>query len=236
MIKIEFPADRTDIALAMSKALADIAGCQVVERDQTLAEMEKDVGSALGDGVNPPVEFPNSMDADEADRLESLTSGLEEEGGLDEAAVEAMDPPTDVRLDEKGVPFNKELCANAAKPFYASGKERGQWKRRPGVDQGAYDAWYAEALGLVPSVAGPEPTIDVQEAVSPTASKVPANGGEFFAWVSEMQTAGHLTQADLDAAYPAAGVDPQGVWTQPVELQKQMFAAVYGILSTKVPV
>jgi hypothetical protein len=250
MIKIEFPADRTDIALAMSKALADIAGCPVV---QTTGHSRYGAVSARTAIEDPnlaammeitPVEFPNIVDEDEADRLESLATGLEEESmaALEDACIEEVNKSTgvvDIRLDEKGVPFNKELCANATKPFYASGKERGQWKRRPGVDQGIYDAWYAEALGLVPAATTepePEPTIDVQEAVTPTATKVPTNGGEFFAWVSEMQTAGHITQADLDAAYPAAGVDPQGVWTQPVEVQKQMFAAVHSILSAKASV
>lgn len=52
------------------------------------------------------------------------------------------------KLDDKGVGFNEKLCGNAAKPFYGSGKTKGQWKRKQGVEQADYDLWYDASLAL----------------------------------------------------------------------------------------
>ena len=47
-------------------------------------------------------------------------------------------------VDHNGVEKNAEFCGNAASPFYGSGKRKGQWKKRQGVADEAYDEWYAE--------------------------------------------------------------------------------------------
>jgi hypothetical protein len=260
MIKIEFPADRTDIALAMSKALASIGGCPVVQvsghsrygavakaaidkmefeqplartaiDDSNFAAMMERTPVQGGDGT-PTIAEDNPQIAD---NHEAITP--EEMGAIADACLEAA---TDERLDEKGVPFNKERCSNAAKPFYATGSTKGQWKRLPGSDQGMYDAWYAEALDQVPTATmeTEAPEIDVAAAFTPAApeqAKGPTNGGEFFAWVASMQSAGHLTQDDINAAYPALGIDSDKIWSQPLEIQAQMFTALYNHLSVKVP-
>lgn len=113
--------------------------------------------------------------------------------------------------DEKGVPFNADFCGKAAKPFYGSGKTKGQWKKRQGVDAADYDNWYADELSKVPK----EETVDKETGEISTAAAftqttktdAPKDMGGLFTWISEMQNAGRLTQANVDQSYAAAGVN-----------------------------
>lgn len=66
-------------------------------------------------------------------------------GAADSSLTDGND---NAKLDDKGVGFNEKICGNAAKPFYGSGKTKGQWKRKQGVDQADYDAWYDASLAL----------------------------------------------------------------------------------------
>lgn len=43
--------------------------------------------------------------------------------------------------DEKGVLFDERLC-DSRKKFYAYGAKQGQWKKKKGVPEEEYDAWY----------------------------------------------------------------------------------------------
>ncbi len=131
------------------------------------------------------------------------------------------------KLDEKGVGFNTQFCGNAAKPFYGSGKTKGQWKRRQGVDQADYDAWYAASLA---ATSGQDQQIDTTSAFQSdnvqqinTASAFNgeqvndgqnhqpqqqggltfADAGAFMQWLSEQQAAELITAADIDSAYTA---------------------------------
>ena len=126
-----------------------------------------------------------------------------------------VDPPpkknTDARLDPKGVQFDPDYCSKAAKPFYASGPRKDQWKKRQGIDDGEFDTWYAMQLAGQP-VKEDDGQIDTSEAFSSggtdTIEPPPAgdkdfggDAGEFMGWVSEQQAAGNLSQPQIDKAY-----------------------------------
>lgn len=162
MIKIEIPADRKDIALAIGKALTEI-----------------------GQGT-----------------VEEIT---EEPAAVEEITEEpaAVEPP---EVDEKGVPFNAEFCGKAAIPFYGSGKKKGQWKKRQGIDEGAYNEWYAKALTPAEAEAKEEDSTIAASLFATTVGadeNAPQNAGELMKWVSEQQVAGNITQQQVTDAYAA---------------------------------
>lgn len=115
------------------------------------------------------------------------------------------------RVDIPGVAFNAEFCSTAQDPFYASGPRKGQWKRRKGVTEDAYDAWYAGQVkpGAAQTAADEEPVNTAGAfGAAETAEAVPAptDCGAFMGWVSAKQAAGLLTQEDIGEAYTQAGV------------------------------
>lgn len=234
-IKFEFPADRKDIALAISKALAEIAGEDgaIVVRKNT----------AAGATMSASEVTAATLEDDAPEKGEPSTATQGADGAHGATGTD------DGRVDAKGVPFDKDYCANAAKPFYTSGKNKGQWKKRGGENgptEAEYDAWYRDELikvtGTASTPANDEPAFDAGQAWKPAAQEaahevkqaVPSNPGEFFAWVSEMQTAGHIVQADIDAAYPANNMDPGMLWGADPATQAAMVAALHKTLSAKV--
>ena len=134
MIKLEFPADRADIALAMAQALQQIAtgtaGAHVAlaERLQQSELDHKHVASPDATVVQTAAGHVNTQTG-EVIELELPTN-----------------PGDAQRLDLKGVAFDARYCANAQDPFYASGKEAGQWKAKRGLAAGVYEGWYAAQL------------------------------------------------------------------------------------------
>lgn len=115
------------------------------------------------------------------------------------------------RIDPNGVPFDGMFCGQAAKPFYASGKRSGQWKKRQGVDDGDYDRWYAAELAKVAPPESEEPTVDTAGAFAGAAQgaaepPAPTDCGAFMGWAAAKQAAGKLTQDDIGAAYMQAEV------------------------------
>lgn len=182
MIKIEFPADRADLARAFGAALLSIGG------------EEKAPKSLAEESTPPPLEAEPTGTAPTAESEPSAPSETN-------AAAEA---------DSNGVPFNPAFCGRAAEPFYATGKMAGQWKKRKGVDQSEYDAWYARQLSE------PEPEqVNASTAFKAPAVEqepVPADAGELMVWVSNKQQAGVLTQDQFDAAFAAAGIGMQDLF------------------------
>lgn len=152
--------------------------------------------------------------------------------GTSADAAGAYDPEP---LDEKLVQFNGQFCGKAEKPFYASGKRKGQWKKRQGVDEAEYDGWYASALANV------TPAVEEHQGVDTSAEfgggqqqqksepKTFANAGEFMAWVSENQAAKTLTQADVDSAYKIANVAIPDLFNEATA--GDAIAAVYTVLA-----
>lgn len=216
MIKIEFPADRKDIALAIGKALTEIgqgavtpaAAVDSVSESATPAAVPAEAETTTTAAVEEEqaaTESPNADSTSQAATQEQKAAGAHAAGDSE-------------NVDEKGVPFNGEFCGKAAQPFYGSGKKKGQWKKRQGVDEAAYDDWYAEALAAV-AAAEPgqeqatETTSDGNIAASLFAASdaqhaaadenAPQDAGQLMKWVSEQQAAGNITQQQVTDAYTA---------------------------------
>lgn len=205
-IKIEFPADRPDIALAMSRALSEIALVDEAPAPAIPA---------------PKFETPETANEESPSTLNSQSSELGEpaqtaETGNSEGTA-ATTAASSSQVDTKGVPFNPEFCGQSEQPFYASGKNSGQWKKRRGVDEAAYDEWYAGELAKI-TASTPEKSEDDHEPEpvntagafvtqqQPVATPAPTDMGGFMSWVSEQQAAGKLTQDDVQNAYAQANL------------------------------
>lgn len=132
-------------------------------------------------------------------------------------AVVAEDEPSGDsepgQVDHNGVYFNPDYCGNSAEPFYSSGKQAGQWKKKRGVEQADYDAWYASQTGA--ATEPPEPTepppVNSASAFTPAAAEpaaampAMATAGDLMKWISEHQTAGRLSQDQIAAGWAQAG-------------------------------
>jgi hypothetical protein len=176
MIKIEFPADRTDIAAAIGRALLEIGGValnhsvrerigdmevETVTTTQPATGADNDAGEPKN-RIIPHAEIEGDLRQLQAaaDLREGL-SVLESDIAIGTRPGSVFADPTETmqalgkdldaadklpQIDGKGVAFHAAFCGISAKPFYETGKTSGQWKRRRGVDPAAYDAWYAEQL------------------------------------------------------------------------------------------
>jgi len=88
-------------------------------------------------------------------------------GGASDATVASGQPVgNDLNnLDTKGVGKHADYCGNAKVPFNATGKKKGQWKKRQGVTEEAYDEWYALSLAAIGSGSGEQkPEINTDNA------------------------------------------------------------------------
>lgn len=253
-IKIEFPADRKDIALAVGKALTEIGQgavtaaaavdsfSKVAEPEgpfhwlhhdseshgisetwgqlQSLIDSDPLVEHVTEDAYNKVVASwaASTPTVDEQAVADMGNASSADQSVTHEQKAEAALAASDgAQVDEKGVPFNPELCGKAAIPFYGSGKKKGQWKKRQGVDEDAYDEWYAEALlgariEEEPEEQATETTSDSnvaanafggQQQQAAADENVPQDAGQLMKWVSEQQAAGNITQQQVTDAYTA---------------------------------
>lgn len=173
----------------------------------------------------------------------------DEEDESPEGGAGAAPATGSAKLDAKGVPFDAAYCANAADPFYGSGQRAGQWKKRKGLADEAYDAWYDERLqdlapaGTVTVQTGDEggaPLGDTAAAfaaagnttaAAAAGAKVPTNAGELMTWVSEKQAAGLLTQPNIQAAYQFAGLQLADLFVADAGVVAKNVSSLYSILS-----
>jgi len=200
------------------------------------------------------IEFPaNDLDAARvfADTLRQYAEALNKpvflgHNGLTGEDIYAGEPEENIGgntpapsgdLDLKGVAFDPEYCGTAKDPFYGAGARQGQWKKRRGLSDDAYDEWYAAELGKPgagDAEAAQEP-INTAGAFGAPASPSPAPAaptetGEFMGWVSEKQAAGVLTQDQINQAWAAAGVDMGDLFGKPPEVIAANIKKVYDIL------
>ena len=250
MFKLEFPAENKTLAAAIGRALLEYGTSKVeLPANAPALAAHQLPANAVEQHVADPA--PEDIAAQYA---ESNT-----EPTLDEAAVADLgncspaqstaeqgaggaQGATDAKLDLHGVPFDADYCANAADPYYKTGKTAGQWKKKKGVDQDEYDDWYAvakPAASASTSTAAEDTPIDTTAAFSgqkqqaPANAGAPADAGAFMVWVSEMTTAGHFTQADVTAAYGVVGIGAADIFQG--ENAVQNIASLHGVLSAKVP-
>ncbi len=235
MLKIEFDPSNTALAAAIGRALTEYAGGNTTKNAATATASAGETAKTNAVSTATVQENPTNHAAEET------VAGVAEQAGSAATTAHAgagsagnntlkNEPAAD--LDEKGVAKNEQFCATAKDPYYGSGKKKGQWKKRQGVDEAAYDAWYAGELAKVPHT---EPEADEPEVDTSTvfggnqvqADNVPQDGGAFMTWVSEQQNAGKITQADLDNAYVTTGVQVGHLFGP---LAKESIAALYATL------
>ena len=252
MFKLEFPADNKPLALAIGKALTEYAGGAVeAAGTHIIGNRPAAHGSDTPPTVSDDMAALEEYNAAESVKLNDSAAGLSESQASTEdhtaahqetAQQGAGDAPS---VDKNGVPPNWSYCAKAAKPFYASGKYAGQWKKGTKVDQIAYDNWYTAALAdTAAQNTAPAEDFDTSNAfggggeqaantaAGPAAA--PVGIGPFIMWTSEQQTAGHLTQVDITEAYKVLGLEQKDI--SPIEPNAQTnIASLHAVLSAKVP-
>lgn len=186
---------------------------------------------------------------DDQDAAEERPEVSDADMSAAEATVASSDGGTAGPVDHNGVPKDDRYCGNAAEPFYSSGKRTGQWKKKKGVSDQDYDAWYAEQLQQV-QASQPEQEqgeddhqpgpVDTSGAFSGGyliyngAKNVPQDAGTFMGWVAEKQAAQLLTQADIDYAWNQAGLSIGDIFP-PNDQQAiaERIGQLYAIMSQK---
>jgi hypothetical protein len=219
MIKIEFPANRSDIALAIGQALIAIG--QGEGRDGgPVAVSLKASDVVLADSFRktfaPADTRTEEAKTEERDNLYQHTPdpkpGETETRGDSHGTYEHVGKTED-RVDPNGVLFDEKYCGEAALPFYTSGKQKGQWKKRKGLEESVYDEWYA---GELPSICDepqerdePEPNANANATANAfkkepvVKAEAPKNFGELMAWFASQQTAGNYDAHHLEKAFIA---------------------------------
>lgn len=243
-IKLEIPDDNV-------KAMREF-GVALINLSQDTRGIVAPLGPLKGavsdsdpsDDADPSL--PGATDKVEASIIDSSDSGDNPNGFTQEELKESEHNMETSQLDTKQVPFNPEFCSKAADPFYKSGPRQGQWKKKKGISDEAYDGWYASALPNASSgvhITG-EQTVDTAGAFGGAQAQqqpdvqIPTEPGPFMAWVSEMQTAGHITQADIDSAYAHCGFMMGDIFpnqNNTAEMVAQRIGELYRVLSTRVP-
>lgn len=215
MIKIEFPADRPDLARIMGEALILVAEASPAAERKAIEEAEAPKSMAAAFTAEP----------EEADTI----------GTAPTAAPESTDPsPSTAPVDTKGVAFDANFCGQAKDPYYATGKRSGQWKKRKGVEDVDYDAWYESRLQPGAAQAAIDSAAAFTSAPAPAEPEcsAPTTAGEFMGWVSELQAAGRITQEHVNQAYATCGLGINALFPPNTEEQiSNNIAQLYGALS-----
>jgi len=201
MIEIKFPADNKALAAAIGEALTKYSGeIATTQAPEALTSRKAPEQPTIVDEPEAPDESPK-------DESPSAPAATPEQ------------PAADARVDEKGVAFNAEYCAKAAKPFYGSGKRSGQWKKRQGVDEADYDAWYAGELAKVEPTETEAPEVDAAAAFK-KAPDAPKDFGEFMQWFSEQQAAGNYEAEHMEKACKELGLTTLDLVSDPAKVAK----------------
>lgn len=147
-------------------------------------------------------------------------------------------PITDTRVDEHGVPFHKDYCSTAAEPFYKSGPNKGQWKKKKGVDESAYNEWHAANMPDPAPEPQPEPTGETaaaafgqQQPQHAPAGNAPADVPQLMKWIAEQKQAGNLEDARVQAAWGEAGTNIGAVFQMSPDDQAAVVQTVYSVLT-----
>ncbi len=196
MLKIEFDPNNTALAAAIGRAITEYAS-----EGKSAPTVTEQAGEKVKTTAAPTV---TEQDSPTDHAAEKTVAGAADQVGSDDTSA----PAGAGSVDEKGVTKDDDYCATAKVPFYGTGKRKGQWKKRQGVDEDEYDEWYESQLAKV-STPQTETKVDTAAAFGGKPANdnaAPANGGDFMKWLSEQQNAGTVTQADIDAAYYRTGV------------------------------
>lgn len=220
MIKIEFPSDNKPLAGAIGRALCEYSGVKdlpSVESEEKPAIRRIDDGKAGSQNEGEEAGNEPAKDA-------TATAGSTQEKSKNSATA---------AVDTKGVEFDATYCGKAKEPFYASGTNKGQWKKRKGVTDEEYSAWYAEQLANVAPTGetkedAPLDTSAAFGSQEKTAEvEVPKDCGAFMGWISGQQAANHLNQHDITDAYAKLGLQVTDLF--PPNNPNQISARIYDL-------
>lgn len=240
MIKIEIPAGDSQALKRFGQALiglaADITGQPTTGDDVVLSSEGEwvDTNDKTVAGQLDTVSV-RGKDTPLADLDSDLTEDAARKLTSEKFAKNVEHLATDTRQDPNGVPFNPEYCGSAAIPFYASGPREGQWKKRKGVADEAYDAWYASARPIDEAPANEQ--LDTSDAFgtgdqTSLAEPIPTDCGTFMGWVSAQQAAGRLTQTQVNDGYTQCGVKITDLFPpNPADQIAQNIAKLHALLS-----
>ncbi len=156
MLRIEFDLSNAELTLEIGHAL--VAYAQRVGFTDKVVVDTIDCTSAAGltkadtiVGVLKTIPDEVTMPVKSGDKLEVVeVTGNSPDDELDATKTTVKSALTEPPVDEHGVPFDAAYCGTAKDPFYKSGKRKGQWKRRQGVDEAKYDLWHAEQVLAIP--------------------------------------------------------------------------------------
>lgn len=223
------------------------------DRPEVLRAARNMISELLGEGPPEALTIPKKVDID----AETHTHKDDSSGGKTGAQTEhkpaaaTTGEPDLARTDTKGVNFNPEYCGEAAKPFYGSSKRLGQWKKRQGVADAVYDAWYAEQLAALTTTAEVEEEIDTatafgnndtvtdtttaEEILQAETEDIPTDAGALMGWASEHQVAGRLNPNWLGEAYVKLGITVVDLFppNSPEDIKERTFN-VYQLVSARV--
>ncbi len=229
MIDIRIPSDNLPLAAAIGRALAEYgAGEGPVLKTLEAAPLAAATAAALESATHTAGGPDDTAQNNEGDQI----------GGDDPADKSKHVSGDDTAADNNGVLKNDAFCSSAAKPFYASGARSGQWKKRQGVEDAAYDAWYAAELAKVQSTTdtgSDSGTVDTagafgggDAAPAGNTETVPHDSGTLMAWVAERQTAGLTSQADVNTAWENCDLSMTDIFApNPPEVIAENCARIY---------
>lgn len=218
MFKVEFPIHDKSLARCIGKALLEYSG-QHAESDFIGCTSAVDPDAVAGvDNIGGEAEVVRAAIRHMHEEAEAITATadishmVEPKGSLFEDGAPG-------KFDDRGVKFSAMYCGVAAKPFYTSGKKKGQWKCKKGVDEATYDEWYARELAGVTSAPQADTAVDTDAAFGKTETLAeagaPTEAGELFRWISECMAAERFAQPAVDAAYAATQFTMNDVFADP---------------------
>jgi hypothetical protein len=180
---------------------------------------------------------------DEGGELDGSAAGSEANSG--NAGAGQSEADSNDQVDLHGVTFDGDYCGKSADPFYGTGKRKGQWKKRRGVDDAVYDAWYLTQIPTgdeqnTANSSGEDEQINTAGAFgnqqadnTPESTPAPETCGEFMGWVSNKQAAKLITQEDIGEAYATAGIAVTDLFTPDEAAVRQHVTTLYQILAVK---
>lgn len=218
-LSVTFPLHRTDIARQVAAVFTNIARDYDNSKPLVAGPKSEGVTESIFKAMDGYVQEQAGAETDDAADDTLLADMDLPDGGtleIHKGTAVTLEGKGTTILDENRVARNPALCANAKDPFYKSGARKGQWKKAKNVTDLDYDTWYAAAPkheATAPDTTQDEPAgkVDSSKAFGsqePEEEGVlpPTNPGEYMAWVSERQTAGHLPQPMIDEAFKQTGV------------------------------
>ena len=238
-IKIEFPESNKEFAAALGCALLSYSGdTQVPEARTPVAEPTPTHEGTDVELTDEELAALTSAEASAQGGVAAPDATLGDVSATGELQAEAPPLVVGVDIDEHGVRFDAEYCAKAKDPFYGEGAKAGQWKKGRGVDEAAYDAWYGGArIDAVQSGTALAPGVDDEPvdataafAASAPAAGVPTDMGALMMYISEQQTAGHLTAEQIENAYATTGISVPDLCVDDPALVAANCAKVYEAL------